>query len=302
MRASKRRNLFPQRRRPRWLALAAAASLGLIAGTSAAKPLTLVYPQAASDSDSRSEYALDLLRLALRHDGIDARLQPTREPMTQQRAVVQLSQGRDIDVIWTMTSRKRERLLRPIRIPLAKGLAGWRVFLIRKGDQPQFDSVHNLQDLAAMKAGQARDWPDTRILRANGLSVYAAPRYRGLFAMLQYGHIDYFPRTVREARVELKAHAALGLAIERHLALHYKSAFYFFVAPDNALLAKRITAGLRAAMADGSLDRLFEKHFRAALEAANLDNRLVLELKNPVLPDGFSARSGTLWHRALSGR
>ena len=287
--------------RRRFGLIAAAALMLSASGVHAAQPLTLVYPRATSAADTRSDYALALLHLVFAHEGIGVRLRPSDDAMTQRRAIVQLSRGRDIDVIWSMTSREREKLLRAVPIPLAKGLAGWRVLLIREGDQRQFSHVNTLAALAALKGGQAKDWPDTRILMANGLDVYPAPSYQGLFPMLQYGHIDYFSRTVREARIELQAHPDSGLVMEQHLALHYPTAFYFFVAPNNKALAERIEAGLRAAIADGTFDRVFRQHFQPALDAAELNRRTVLELTNPVLPPDFPT-DPALWYHPLSGR
>ena len=99
-----------------------------------------------------------------------------------------------------------KRLL-PIRIPIQKGILGWRVGLIRKGDQGRFAGVDTLEDLKRVRLAQGQEWPDTLILRANGIDVITAPRYEGLFKMLVSKRFDYFPRSVNEIWDELESHA-----------------------------------------------------------------------------------------------
>ncbi|MCX4029761.1 hypothetical protein H0A36_18915 [Endozoicomonas sp. SM1973] len=59
--------------------------------------------------------------------------------MTQSRAF--LSLGRQLDVVWSMTSIERETLFTPVRIPLLKGLLGHRIFIIRNGEEQRFEGI-----------------------------------------------------------------------------------------------------------------------------------------------------------------
>jgi hypothetical protein len=93
---------------------------------------------------------------------------------------------------------KAEAALLPIRIPIDKGLLGWRIFLVNRAKADQFAAVKTLDGLRPYQAGQGHDWPDTDILRANGLKVQGSANYDGLFKTLQAGRIDYFPRSVVE--------------------------------------------------------------------------------------------------------
>ena len=83
-----------------------------------------------------------------------------------------------------MTSDVRERELLPLRFPLDRGLMGWRLLLVRRSEQQRFAGIRSLDGLASMTAGQMHDWPDTQILRANGLKVGTGSSYSSLFAML----------------------------------------------------------------------------------------------------------------------
>lgn len=247
-------------------------------------PDAVVYARPTGDVDREGSYPVDLLRLALAKSGRSLALLPSAEPIPQARAILLLRAGEVIDVLWTVTSPERERLLLPIRIPIDRGIYGWRLFLIRADDQARFDAVRTLSDLARLHAGQGHDWPDLPILQSAGLRVMGGSSYGGLFGMLARGRIDYFPRAVPEVWAELQERSALPLRVEQRLALHYPSAMYFFVAPDNPALAEALKLGLERALADGSFESLFQRYFGAAIRKARLSERRVFEIVNPLLP------------------
>lgn len=286
-------------------------SLGLVVGTAAAAtsvptPERIRYPRQEASPDSRSDYFLAVLELALsksRASFGDYQLMPADLGMQQARALDSLLSKRHLDVVWTITSREREQQLLPIRIPLDKGLYGYRVLLIRAGDQPRFDSVRQLKDLAPLIAGQGHDWPDTKILRANGLRVETNSRYISSFEMLARGRFDYFPRGVSEVGPELQQHRDLSLALEQRLLLYYPSAMYFFVNPQATQLAARLQKGLEAALTDGSFDRLFNQHpaMREALRLLQQERQLLV-LTNPLLPEQTPVNVARYWYRPPSNR
>ena len=273
--------------------------------TLAAEPTLIRYPQQEAVIDNRSDYFLELLALALdktKAEHGEFRLVPAELGMQQGRALDSLISNRYLNVLWTITSQQRERELRPIRIPLDRGLYGYRVLLIRAEDQARFDAIQTLPALAALTAGQGHDWPDTTILRANGLKVETNSSYISSFVMLARGRFDYFPRGVSEITGELQLHRDAGLAIESGLLLHYPSAMYFFVNHADDALAERLTLGLERALADGSFERLFRRH-PAMQDALRLlaEPRRVLELNNPLLPAETPLNTARYWIRLPDG-
>jgi hypothetical protein len=186
--------------------------------------------------------------------------------------------------------------LLPVRIPIQKGVLGWRLGLIRKGDQGRFAGVSSLADLKGLRIAQGQEWPDTLILRANGIDVITAPKYEGLFKMLVSERFDYFPRSVNEIWDELDTHAGT-LEVESRIALHYYYDAYFMVNKKNTRLAENLRQGLEKAIADGSFDRLFDKHHGERLRKARLDQRIVIELKNPLLTPGTPSDRPELWYQ-----
>ncbi|WP_337879374.1 transporter substrate-binding domain-containing protein [Rheinheimera sp.] len=270
----------------------------------AAEPLILRYPQLAEVSDQRSEYPLALLTLALKKMDLKAVLAPTEQPLSKSRAIALLQQERELDVIWTMTSKEKEASLLPVRIPLMKGLGAYRALLIRQGTQHLFEADLSLKRFKQRILAQGHDWVDTQILRAHRFTVQGASDYPTLFQMLDKGRVDAVPRAVTEIMPELKRYQQQGaaIAVEPNWLLHYPGAVYFFVAPSQTALAALIEQGLEKAIADGSFDQLFEQHFAADIQQLQLAQRHVIELENPFLPQATPLERKELWYKPKSKR
>lgn len=264
-------------------ALALLSTLGLPAAR-AAEPLRVTIPQLAPSAQEHASYFPQLLRLALEKtrasDG-PFEIRHYDEAMSGPRQFAELKNNGALNLVWDGTDPRREAELLPVRISLVRELNDYRVFLIRKDDQARFRAVRSLADLSRMTAGAGETWPSTAVLRANGLPVVTSIGYEQLFAMLDARRFDYMPRGVYEAWYEQHQHA--GLAIEQSLFLHYSVPFYFFTSRKNPALADRIERGLRAALADGSFDRLFHSipGFRRSLDEIRAGKRRVLELQLP---------------------
>lgn len=261
----------------------------------AASPLVVRYFQ----TDVRYAYRIALLRLALDEtqdrDGSYV-LQGLQEEVSQARGLRMLADG-EVDVAFLPTDGRRERRFLPVRIPILRGLLGYRVLLIRRGTEHRFDSISSLQDLAKLKAGFGSQWADLAILRFNGLPVDAESNYETLFRMLARGRFDYFPRGVNEAWHELDSHPGLQgqIAVDAHLALYYPYPVYFFVNRENQALADRLRRGLEAALADGSFKALFLKYNEADIQRAQMAQRMLLVMQNPFLPPTTSPVDTHWW-------
>ncbi len=268
------------------------AVCSVLAGlTATGATLDVRYPQQEADG----AYPVKVLALALSKSGLPHTLEPMPYQMPQGRALKQLAQGIDLNVVWSITSKEREQDLLPVRIPIDKGLYGWRIFLVNKEAVDQYSAVQSLGDLKALKAGQGHDWPDTAILRANGLPVEVSPRYDSLFRMLKSKRFDYFPRSVLEIWGEAERYADMDLVVEPRVLLHYPTAFYFFVSKNNPELAAILERGLNAAIKDGSFERLFQQTYGDIVRRANLNGRNALRLTNPLLPAKMPLHRKELW-------
>ncbi|WP_042455641.1 hypothetical protein [Simiduia agarivorans] len=213
---------------------------------------------------------------------------------TQNRTITELMKGRQLDLMWTMTTQDRELKMRPVRVPIFRGMLGYRVLLIKQGKQSTFDAVNTLAQLAPLKAGQDPQWPDTTILASAGLRVVSGP-YTQLFTMLRNDRIDYFPRGMNEVLPELAAEQ--GLALENHLLLAYPAPMYFFVRKANEDLARRLEVGLASMVQDGSYEDYFNNHplIVNTLNALNVAKRRIIALPNPLLPAETPLSDPRLW-------
>ncbi len=260
---------------------------------------TIRYPSLSIPyGQSQMDYFLAMLKLALSKSEHNYRLEgiPMHE-FRESRSTLSIAKGL-YDIHWMHTNETRESILLPIRIPLYKGLMGWRLLVIVQDDLERFSEVKNLRDLTEFTAVQGHDWPDAQILSHNGVEVIQTASWEGMFKMLYAERVDFFPRSVVEAWYEVERFSEFELAVEPNLILHYPTAYYFFVHPDNQKLAEVIELGLNRAIEDGSFDALFLEHFKKDIERSKIDQRRVLELENPLFSrDEAPLNRPELWYR-----
>ncbi len=281
-----------------WQALAGLALC--CASVCAHAQFVVTYPRPESNDHAfqyrhPDHYPVRLLEMALQRADARYRIRSAEQKMGQARVMLELERGKMIDVMWTMTSTERERDLLPVRIPIYKGLIGWRLLLIRREALPQFAGIAELSQLKTLLALQGHDWPDTDILRANGFRVSTGAYYATMFSMLASGRVDYFPRSIVEIWNEAEANKAAQLVVEPTILLRYPTAFYFFVNKRNTALAAALEHGLESMIADGSFDKLFHEYHDAIIKQAHLAGRRVFELDNPLLPAATPLARKGLW-------
>lgn len=245
------------------------------------------------------DFSYHLLKAALSAAGDPLTLVPSAQRMNQSRAAVELKRpGSGVDVMWTMSTPQREIELLPIRVPIYRGLFGWRVLLVREGEAERFANVRTLDDLKAFRFVQGHDWPDSDILAANGLNVVRGTNFEGLFGMLAKGRGDALPRSVLEVPADMQRYGTPnGLALEPGLVLRYPAAVYYFVSPERPELAALIEGGLRRLITRGESARLLQQFHGDALALAKLPQRRVVQLHNPLLPPRTPLGDAALWHR-----
>ncbi len=266
----------------------------LLLTASAWAQTTILYEKGPTD------YETALLDLALAHTTEDFgayRLVDWGQDVTEDRAVISLLQG-DFDVTFMVLSPEREQALLPVRIDLTRGIQGYRVFLIRRDREAEFASVKNLDELRSrFTAGFGAQWADLPVLVSNGFRVETAAKGSALYPMLQNRRFDFFPRGINEIWDNLHQYAAEApdMAVEAHLALYYPIVECFVVAPSRADLARRIETGLKRALADGSMKRLFFQFHGELIRRADIAGRTMFTLQNPSLPRGGPTVDRSWW-------
>jgi len=243
----------------------------------------------------QERYFVELIHLALQHSDENYTVQPVfLPPHVDSRSVNYLKNG-TYSIHWMNTSKRLEKELLPIRVPLYKGLIGWRVLLIQQKRQQEFAKISSIEKLKKLAAIQGEDWPDAKILMKNGFSVIKSQSYDTLFLMLSRGRADFFPRSVAEIWSEISEHTSLGLAVEESILLHYPSAFYFFVAKENTRLKLAIERGLNRSIRNGEFDELFYRYHKPHILKTAFSKRRIFPLENSGLPPETPTERKNLW-------
>ncbi len=236
-------------------------------GASASSQLSdaIKIPGARSVYDISYDYYTKLLELALTKgsQSKDAGLEfIDMGRMAEGRALRELIKGENLDVFWFGTDKYKERELNAVKIPLERGLMGFRKFIIHRDSISLFDQIDSLDELRKFVACQGTHWPDTRILQDAGLMVLSSPIYENMFMQVNRKRCDYFPRGYHEGRAELEQRNGLYPDLVRYedIILHYPLSVYFFTSRNNLQLAQRIESGLTKAIDDGSFLRHMQSH------------------------------------------
>ncbi len=237
--------------------------------------------------------ALGLIELALQDSGRDYVLRPMVDEMSQTRAARELELG-NIDFTWTGTSAEYEQRFRAVRIPVLRGLDGYRICVIDPKRQSAFSAVDSLNDLKQLTIGQDPGWSDVEILEAAGLKVVTA-LYDALPSMVERDRFDCFLRGAHEAPNEITKHPAL--AVESELLVVYPFTSFFFANKTDAALAEALETGLKKAYEDGRFMQHFNGHpaIRAIFDQGRIEQRRRFDIPNPFLTDETRAIPDEYW-------
>lgn len=245
-------------------------------------------------------YYVDLLALMLNaskdpDEVIEFRF--SNDQLSQARWISEVIQDKNNNVLWSMSSKAREDNLHLIRVPILKGLMGYRLLVIRKADEAKFANINTKKDLLSLTAGQGMHWPDTDILRANEFRLTEAMAKENLYKMLAAKRFDFFPRGVVEVGLEEDLIEKQNLMVEPHLLLHYPADIFFFVSKKNTELATRLEKGWAIIQKNGEFDKFFlnAARVKSAIDILQKHKRTIIELENPFLPDDTLLNAPGYW-------
>ena len=176
--------------------------------------------------------------------------------------------------------------LNHIQFPLLRNLLGYRVFMIKAGRQDEFYQIGDSETLKNYSFGVAYGWNDKIILEHSGYSVYEEAKYESLFRSLMEENFDIFSRGVNEVIGEIETYKDEypELHVEESILLYYPLPRYFWFSKtdEGDLLRLRVEVGLQRIIEDGSFYELFNAYFSDALNELNLEDRLLIEMENPM--------------------
>lgn len=278
-------------------ALAASALVVPSATSAAARTVLLARAHFRGESDGGLPQALLTEALQL-GPGEPWRVKPTPH-MTNERARRDLLSGVvGVDTLVDMPNPVYERSLRLVPYPLFRGLYGWRVLVVRRGEALRVANAFERGQSKRLRLVQGESWADTEILRRNGYAVLTGQHTDAMYERLAAGQADAFPRGVTEVGRELAADAqAQGARFEvvPGVALHYRADLCFYVAPRDTELAERLGAGLMALHANGRHDALMRQFHGADLARWQRSSRWTVELSHDGMPAALREQPAALW-------
>lgn len=254
-----------------------------------------------SDNDRRYDYTKRLLDLVLTVTTAshgEFKLNEAQTTMTRNRTFVELKKGEIIHVMAEAPKPGWEEELIPVRVPIRKGIQGFRLFIIKQQNQALLANVDSLQSLQQYPTGSGSQWSTLRVMEEAGFTVVSGSHYDGLFDMLNLGRFITFGRGVNEAFREVEAFKEKfpDLTVDEHVALFIPLPTYYFVSPKKPALAERIKAGLTLLIQDGRFDTFFYQHHCEDLRKANLAKRKIFSIPNPNLSAKTPLDVAHYWH------
>lgn len=235
---------------------------------------------------AEQDYPHQLLQAALAATATEGEVVVARFPlqMTQSRIIHELARAGAIDVGVLASGHWQHPQLRPILIPIRRGLLGWRL-LVSRPERVASIRAH-LWDgapLRSLTTGFGEDWVDLGIMRANFAHVAVARTSQELYQRLGAGEFDFYSLSAVELWREV---GVLNLdltqfAIVPDVALYYPLADFFYVHRDQKALAQRIERGLAILYENGELEALLEQFHGEDLRRSHLSQRRIFQLTDP---------------------
>ncbi|MDE1463117.1 transporter substrate-binding domain-containing protein [Spartinivicinus poritis] len=256
----------------------------------------VIYPQ-STKRELDIEELLHIIIDASKKDFGACELVSHEEKVNEAKLRYLITHGSAYDVIWSSATPYLEKYLIPIWQPIRKGLLGYRIFIIRKQDQPKFSKLKTLNELKKLTVAQGRFWNDVEVFRANNINVQTSTDYESLFDMVSKGRVDYFSRGVNEAPEEYddRIERLPNLHIEQDILVYYPWPKFFYVSKKKPQLEKRIKHGFELIKTNGQYDKWFWKHNEEAIKRAKLKSRKLFRLHNPLFTKESLLNDTSLW-------
>lgn len=204
-----------------------------------------------------------------------------------QNRCIELLKGKRLDLLYLPPKKSLLTNFSYIPFDIHAGMLGYRVFLIRKHQAPDFQRIQTLDDLRSFTGGFGKQWGDFKVFALNRLPVEGAANSSVLMKMLRHNRFDYFHRGLHEAWAELEASPELAhdLMVEESIALRYPFQVFYWFHKDNEYLKQRFERGLLLVLQDGSYRALFKTYFSGLVDEAKLHQRTIIDIEYPMLDE-----------------
>lgn len=235
--------------------------------------------------DTRYDYPHTLLQMIFDETEKDygkASVGLANHVMSRNRLLLELEKGKEVHVVAEAPKPGWVQNLITIRIPIRKGLQGYRLFFINSDDQEKISANKDFASFKLFPTGSGAEWSTARVMRDGGFNVVTGTNYEGLFSMLEKKRFITFGRGINEIESEYESHKKQypNLAIDKDFAVYIKLPTYYFVSPQKPELAKRIETGLKALIKNGEFDKYFDLHHKELINKFRLKERTIFPIKN----------------------
>jgi hypothetical protein len=254
-----------------------------------------------SEIDVRTKYTYTILSKALEISEEkfgSFEIQVTGFAIPNHQALKELIKGEFINVAMAITTDEWEANNIPIRIPIRRGIFSYRLLAINESKVETFKDIKSADQLKQLIVGVRKSWALRKTLLSLDFTVSDAYSYDSIFAMLEKNRFDYIPRGIHEIyeEIAIRKKTLPHLTIEPHLALYIPSPFYIFVSKTTPKIAERLEWGLEELVKQGILKDTFEQYYGEYIKQADLANRTIINLGNPLLPSATPLDREELWH------
>lgn len=251
---------------------------------------TITIPFMAVEAGHRA-YSSQLLQLALelsQQEYGPYLLQQHKSPTVIRRQLKELELNRLSVAVAMPTPKWLDKAL-PVRFPLLKGVASYRLFFSLQNYQKLIEQAVEKQQWSSIYFGQGKGWSTGHILEHNGYKVIYGGPYASLFPMLKANRFQLLMRGVYEVEAELPEYrqSMPELTLVDNMAFFTYLPMYFFVSKERPELAQRIQYGLTKAYENGRLDELFNLYFGSSVELIRAKSRRLFYLENPNIDESF---------------
>ncbi len=214
-----------------------------------------------------------------------ARLTFLYDQISSKRTDLLLNEGRLIHFLARaeLTDKNANEKTLFVRQPILNDLLGYRQIIVRRERLKEFQSMTTLNQLRTYSAGQASQWADVQVLRANDLQVVTSDSYESLFRMLYHRRFDYLPLGAGEIDDSLAAQTRYNdeLVVVDNIVLRYDWPIFITVTKQNPELRDRLEYAMNILKKTGEFDQIFSNYFQPIINKINHSNTYVFPLHNP---------------------
>ena len=248
----------------------------------------IVRPLGVIDGYMTDTISWKILELALEKSGRKFYLAPSRTIRLMRREDDQIRElGDEGNLIWAGSIFAPDTELLPVEIPILRGLGSYRYIWVPTADISKFSHIRTADDLKQFSILTGQNWGANYILENEGFDIRVGAA-ENLPRMLMAGRGDVllWPIIGTFRMFEKYGVKDLDMMAVPNVVVRLPQVIYFWLAPEGSQdLHDALVSGLRAALADGSLDETIRSFPRIGEAYSNLETNdfVVIDIENPDL-------------------